>query len=190
MSVYDQDEPDTGENESGAEPELPSVVLYASPANPFCHQVYDLLVRREVAFTVHDVSEDPEAMRAMALASGQHDVPVLVVDDQVYSGFDLSLLNRLFPRPGSRGVRLGISVASAKPTEDRPEGGAYVGEVKADTPADRAGIRAGDIIVEMAQRPVRRAEDVHAIAAEINPGSRIPLTIWRARRKLRLIVGL
>jgi glutaredoxin len=189
MSVYDQNEPDTGRNESVTEPELPSVMLYVSPANPFCHQVYDFLVRREVAFTVHDVSEDPAAMRAMAFASGQHDVPVLVVDGQVYTGFDLSLLNRLFPRPGSRGIRLGISVASAKPSEDRP-GGAYVGQVKADTPADRAGIRAGDIIIEMAQRPVRRAEDVHTIAAEINPGSRIPLTIWRARRRLRLIVGV
>jgi glutaredoxin len=166
-----------------------SIMLYVSPADPFCRHVYDFLVRRGVAFAVHDVSENTQALRAMVELSGQHEAPVLVVDGQVYSAFDMSLLNRLFPRPGSRGVRLGISIASAKASGDRPAG-AYVGEVKADTPADRAGIRKGDIIIEMGQRPVRRAQDVHTIASETTPGTRIPLTIWRARRKLRIMLGV
>jgi glutaredoxin len=170
-----------------SESQSQSVALYVSPANPFCRQVYDFLIRREIAFTVRDISDDADALRVMTQMSGQHDVPVLVVDGQVYSGFDLSLLNRLFPRPGSRGVRLGVSIASAAGSGDRPAG-AYVGEVKKDTPADRAGMKKGDIIVEMAQQPVRRAQDVHRIAAETAPGARIPLTVWRASRRFRLVV--
>ena len=166
-----------------------NVMLYVSPTNPFCRQVYDFFVRREIAFSVHDVSENPQALRAMVELSGQHEVPVLVVDGQVYSEFDLALLNRLFPRPGSHGVRLGVSIASAKPSGERP-GGAYVGQVKADTPADRAGVKKGDIIIEMAQRPVRRAQDVHTIAAETRPGTQIAVTVWRSRRRLRIVVSV
>jgi S1-C subfamily serine protease len=147
------------------------------------------LVRREIAFTVYDVSENADALRAMTLLSGQHDVPVLVVDGQAHSGFDMSLLNKLFPRPGSRGVRLGVSIASAVESASRPAG-AYVGAVKKDTPADRAGVKKGDIIIEMAQQPVRRAQDVHRIAAETTPGVRISLTVWRASRRFRLIVAV
>jgi glutaredoxin len=172
-----------------SEPQLQNIVLYLSPANPFCRQVYDFFVRRGIAFTAHDVSENSQALRAMTLVSGQHEVPVLVVDDQVYSGFDLSLLNRLFPRLDRRGIRLGVSIASAEPSGDRP-GGAYVGEVKADTPADRAGVKKGDIIVEMAQQPVRNAQDVHTIASGLIPGSHVTLTIWRARRRLRVVLGV
>jgi S1-C subfamily serine protease len=120
----------------------------------------------------------------MIRCSGQREVPVFSVGNQVVIGYDLDRLNQLFPRQ-ARGLKLGISIANAKPTNDRPAG-AYVGNVRADTPADRTGIQEGDIIIEMAQRPVRSASDVHQVTAQLLPGARISLTIWRTGRKFRV----
>ena len=68
--------------------------------------------------------------------------------------------------------------------------GVIVVGVAPNSKADAAGVKKGDIIVEMAQQPVHRAQDVHRIASEVTPGARIPLTVWRASRKFRLVVGV
>ena len=52
-----------------AESESPRIALYLSPTNPFCYQVRDFLVRRNVQFVIYDVSEDPLALRIMTHTS-------------------------------------------------------------------------------------------------------------------------
>ena len=162
------------------------IVLYVARTDPICRQVYDFMVRRDVEFEVHDVSEDREAMFEMVRASGQSGVPVLCIGARAIVDLDLERLNQLFPRR-VQGIVLGVAVADARRTEDQPSG-AYVGHVGADTPADRAGILKGDLIIEMAQQPVRIASDVHAIASRLVPGSRIPLTLWRAGHVFRILL--
>jgi S1-C subfamily serine protease len=144
------------------------------------------MVRRDVEFQVHDVSEDREARLEMVRVSGQSGVPTLCIGGRAIVDLDLERLNQLFPRR-VQGIVLGVAVADARRAGDRPPG-AYVGHVEADTPADRAGILKGDLIIEMAQRPVRSANDVHAIASQIVPGSRIPVTLWRAGHVFRIVL--
>ena len=109
------------------------------------------------------------------------------MDGEIVVGFDLERLEELLPRASSRGLHLGVSIANARAAGNRPAG-VYVGEIKADTPADRAGVRKGDIITEMAREPVRNADDLRKIASEVVLGSVVPLTVWRSGHRLRLLI--
>ncbi len=47
----------------------------------------EFLSKKGIAFTEHNVAEDPESLREMMDKSGQLGVPVIVVEDQVLVGF-------------------------------------------------------------------------------------------------------
>jgi S1-C subfamily serine protease len=166
-----------------------TTVLYFRPTCPDCRRIYDLLTPRQVGFDAYDVSQDPHAQEAMIRLSGQHNVPVLAIGNEVIVGFDLRRLDELFPRHPQPAVQLGISIASAKPGQERPAG-AYIGGIKEDSLADRSGLRAGDIIIEMEQKPVRSAPDIHTIVSTLRPGEKIALTVWRSGRILRLTITI
>jgi serine protease Do len=61
---------------------------------------------------------------------------------------------------------------------DRPRG-ALVGGVEAGGPADRAGIRQGDIILSANGTVIERSEQLPTIIGVIRPGSEASLEVWR-----------
>jgi serine protease Do len=63
---------------------------------------------------------------------------------------------------------------------DKPRG-ALVGEVQPGEPAEKAGIRSGDIILKVDQSEVGRSEDLPRIIARHAPGSKVRLEILRER---------
>ena len=73
---------------------------------------------------------------------------------------------------------------------DRPRG-ALVGSIEKGGPADKAGVRPGDIILSADGRQVERSSELPAIIAAIRPGNDAALQIWRDRnqRKLSVKVG-
>ena len=79
---------------------------------------------------------------------------------------------------------LGVSSGAA------PEGGAEVGGVIADGPADRAGLREGDLIVEIADRPVRDPDDVSALVNSRRPGDEVRVVVERGGERRTLTVTL
>lgn len=172
-----------------ADSEPPHIDLYFTPTDAHSRQAHEFLVRRGVEFVAHDISQDPGALNEMVRRSGQQGVPVIVIGDEVVAGFNLKRLGHLLPVSERRRIRLGVSIANVRIDGDRPEG-AYVGRVNEGSPADLAGVCKGDIIIELAQRPVHRVSEVHDIAAEIRPGSKVPLTVWRAGRRFRVVLSL
>jgi serine protease Do len=72
----------------------------------------------------------------------------------------------------------------------RPRG-ALVAEVDDGGPADKAGVKAGDVILEVNGRNIESSGELPSIIAGIEPGTEAALTIWRDRseRKLRIKVG-
>ena len=69
--------------------------------------------------------------------------------------------------------------------------GEFVGNVQTDSPASRAGIQPGDVIVAVGGREVSEDESVSFLIANIAPGSRVPLTLYRQgeRRRVEVTVG-
>jgi serine protease Do len=82
--------------------------------------------------------------------------------------------------------RLGVQIQNTPITDDdakalglpKPEG-AIVSMVEPGAPADRAGLRAGDVIVQYDAKPVPDADHLTAMVATTPAGSRVPITFFR-----------
>lgn len=68
--------------------------------------------------------------------------------------------------------------------------GAYVVYVAANSPAKKAGLQRGDIITEVAGKPVSAAEDVYTTIREHKVGDSVSLTFYRGDKKQTATVTL
>jgi serine protease Do len=88
----------------------------------------------------------------------------------------------------SRG-RLGVSVMSLEAQLAEYFGakqGVLVTGVNADTPASRAGIRAGDVILEVAAEPVMNPADVNNALRATSAGASVDIKVLRDKKELLL----
>jgi S1-C subfamily serine protease len=127
----------------------------------------------------------------MMRASGQQAVPVITVDGQVVVGFNQPRLMQLLREAKPK---LGASIADAASQAQKhpgvPSSGAYVGGVRAGSPADRAGLRPGDVITGLAGQQVILAADVHRLVSQIPAGRPVPLTYVRDGQERETLVRL
>jgi serine protease Do len=83
-------------------------------------------------------------------------------------------------------ARLGVQVQTVPMTDDeakslglpKPEG-AIVSMVEHDSPAERAGIHADDVIVAYNGRPVSDGEHLTAMVVATSAGTKVPITFYR-----------
>jgi len=73
---------------------------------------------------------------------------------------------------------------------DRPRG-AIVAQVENASPAAKAGLKAGDVILAVGGQPIERSGQLSAVISQIRPGTRVELEVWRDRasRKVEIEVG-
>jgi len=57
--------------------------------------VKEFLSAHSIAFTDYNVAEDPAALAALVATTGRRATPVIVVGDEVVTGFDRGRLQRL-----------------------------------------------------------------------------------------------
>lgn len=132
-------------------------------------------------FEVRDVSVDEQAAREMVTRTRQMGVPVIADEHEAIVGFDMPRLQRMAARH-RRGPGLGLKVTDAK---DGP--GAYVGSVREDSPAARAGVEVGDTIIELSGRAISSVDDLEQIAARRAPNQPTSLMI-RRNGELRTLI--
>jgi glutaredoxin-like YruB-family protein len=165
-----------------------SVVLYTTPTCGYCHQLKAYLRQRGVPFTEHDVSRDQRAAAEMVQLSGQRGVPVAVIDGQVVVGFNRPAIDQLLARQAAQPPRLGVAVAEASRIAAKKgvtlPAGAYVGRVNGGSPAAWAGLRTGDVILELAGQAVHGDGDVHRIMANARPGQVVDAVLWRDGQRI------
>ena len=139
----------------------------------------EFLSQRGVPYIEKDVSRDRRAASELQQL-GQRGVPVIMVDGHMVVGFDRAQLEHLLAQAnaatGAERPRLGASIADA--AQHAPPGsppGAYVGRVRPGSPAARAGMQPGDIIVAMAGQPVSSAEALEKLLSRL--GAQHPILV-------------
>jgi S1-C subfamily serine protease len=117
--------------------------------------------------------------------SGQTGVPVTVAGPDVIVGFDRARLNELAKRwkaAASAPPRLGLAA------RDASEGGAEVGRVNPGQPAERAGVRPGDVIKAVNGDSVRGVEELDRMVGGLPPETAYSLTVSRSGQDVQLHV--
>lgn len=156
----------------------------------------EYLSQRGISYAEIDVSASQVAAREMMRRSGQTGVPVTIIDDQVVVGFDKAKLDAILSaRKHTRpvGPSLGISVAAAAKTTQAGAGrwqGAYVGKVVEGSPGQRAGLRAGDVIVSLNGMEVTGPDQLHGLLEHMSVGDSIAVTFRRGQEQLKVTTTL
>src|SRR5262245_20723035 len=96
--------------------------------------------------------------------------------------------NRSVTILSGRGASIGVSIRDVMPAEaggQPPEtmSGVLIDEVRPDSPADKAGIKWGDVVVEFDGERVRSARQFSRLVQETTPGRTIKATIVREGRR-------
>ena len=82
-----------------------------------------------------------------------------------------------------RRAQIGISIRDVEPAEaarQKIQGGVFVEEVRPDTPADKAGLKRSDIIVEFDGERVRSARQFSRLVQETAPGRSVKASVVRS----------
>ena len=68
--------------------------------------------------------------------------------------------------------------------------GALIAQVEKDTPADRAGLERGDIIISLGGKKVKDSNHLHSMAAETVPGTELKIGILRDKKKKEIDIEI
>jgi S1-C subfamily serine protease len=130
------------------------------------------------------------AATEMIRRSGQQGVPVIATDDEVIVGFDQVRLGRLAEKfGGPRRPPLGVLGADARDYLSRHADlsdrfplettGVFVGQLRPNSVAERAGLRAGDVIVGLAGKRVRTMVELDRLIGTVSAGKSVPVRFLR-----------
>lgn len=159
----------------------------------------EFLHARGVPYVEKYVDQDRGAAIEMIRRSGQQGVPQTLIGDELIVGFDQPRLERAIAKlaakksaAGNARKPLGAKVADAaryaSPAGTMIEG-AYVGGVNVGSPAEAAGMRAGDVIVSVGDTPVRSAEELSAALKKLSTNA-VSVAIVRGSQRMTLAVDL
>ena len=92
-------------------------------------------------------------------------------------------------------IGVNVSVNHLTPEESKALGlpnsnGAIVSQVNPNGPADKAGLRPGDVVVEFNGRPVKDSDALVAMVVGTKPGTTVPLTVYRDNQRKTLNVTI
>ncbi|EIF6152428.1 trypsin-like peptidase domain-containing protein [Clostridium perfringens] len=90
-------------------------------------------------------------------------------------------------------LKLGITARTVTPElakENKLEEGVYVVGVQEFSPAEKAGLKIGDLIVEFGGKRVKTLEELNQVKSQYNDGDSVPVEIIRDSKKVNLNLTL
>jgi serine protease Do len=81
-----------------------------------------------------------------------------------------------------------VTPALAKEFNIPEDKGALVGDVTAKSPAEKAGLKSGDVILDFNHKPVTDSRHMKLQVAETAPGSHVPVKVLRDGKEMTLTV--
>ena len=90
-------------------------------------------------------------------------------------------------------LKLGITARTVTPElakENKLEEGVYVVGVQEFSPAEKAGLKIGDLIVEFGGKRVKTLEELNQAKSQYNDGDSVPVEIIRDGKKVNLNLTL
>jgi serine protease Do len=64
--------------------------------------------------------------------------------------------------------------------------GVLVGDVLKGQPADKAGLRSGDVVLSIDRKKVSTANELRNVVAALNPGAKVPVEVLRGKKQVSL----
>ncbi len=64
------------------------VIIYSTPTCHFCHMAKDFFTEKNIPFTDYNIVADGAKREEMIQLTGQLGVPVILIDNEVFTGFD------------------------------------------------------------------------------------------------------
>lgn len=116
-------------------------------------------------------------------------VPISIYSDNWDKLAAGEIWNRL---PTRNNLRPGGPYIGVQGQAGQEEGnGAVLSRVYADSPAAEAGLRMGDIVIELDRSPVASFGDLAEIVSNLEPGDRVPVVVIRRseRIELQVVIG-
>ena len=157
--------------------------------------VKEYLSQRGISYREKDVSIDRAAAQEMVDRTGQMGVPVTIIDGQTIIGFDRPQLERALAQskagatsqPPPERPTFGASIADASRVSTQrglpPTVGAYIGHVRPGSAAQRLGLAAEDIIVEVNMQRITNSSDMERVIGGLQGGSRVSIVFLRGGRE-------
>ena len=91
------------------------------------------------------------------------------------------------PKRGWLGVTIqGVTPEIADSLNLKTTAGALVGAIASNSPAIKAGIKRGDVILSFDGKPVKESRLLPRMVGEATIGGKVPLTIWRDGKEIKL----
>ena len=87
------------------------------------------------------------------------------------------------------GVTVESLPADRSPRSARKDAGVLVSAIEADSPAEHAGLRAGDVLREINRKPVRSVEDFEGLVNQLDRQSSVLLLLNRGNATIFLSVN-
>jgi glutaredoxin-like YruB-family protein len=168
-----------------------NITIYTTPTCGYCYQAKEFFKQQGVPYREKNVAADRRAAMEMVQLSGQQGVPVINVDGNVVVGFDQPRLRQLLSRSRPKlGASIADAASQAKKRAGIPSTGAYVGRVRPGSPAERCGLRKGDVITALGGQRVIGAQDVHSLVADLPRGRDVSVTYVRGGRERDTLIRL
>lgn len=122
------------------------------------------------------------------VATGVEGIGFAIPSDEALPIIKELIENKKISRPsiGIGGINVTETIAKAY----NMQVGVYVSEVMKDSPAEKAGFKAGDIIIKAEDKEIKTMEELNNIKYKYKVGDKFKVTVLRDSKEVELIVTL